>query len=181
MSRIFGAIRQNGYVVREIGAALEHWTRVLGIGPFFLLENARAAEYRYRGKPSNAAVNIALSYSGGVQIELFQPCDDEPSMARDFLAAGHVGLQHFAYWFDSPAAMDAALATVPALGYEEVQSGRFGDPGRFVHIESAAAPGVCIELSEVAGYKAELFAEVEAAARTWDGVTDPIRRVMPRR
>ena len=181
MSRVFGAIRQNGFVVRDLAAALEHWTRVLGIGPFFYMENARPADYRYRGAPSNAAVSLALSYSGGVQIELFSPVDDQPSMAREFLAAGHIGLQHVAYWFDSPNAMDAALAKLPALGYTEVQSGRFGDPGRFVHIESPAAPGVCIELSEVAGYKAELFAEVEAAASAWDGVTDPIRRVMPRR
>ena len=35
MSRIFGPIRQNGYVVRDINAALEHWTSVVGMGPLF--------------------------------------------------------------------------------------------------------------------------------------------------
>ncbi|HKJ25568.1 MAG TPA: VOC family protein, partial [Myxococcota bacterium] len=30
MSLRFGPVRQNGYVVRDIGAALDHWTRVLG-------------------------------------------------------------------------------------------------------------------------------------------------------
>ncbi len=35
MSRIFGAIRQNGYVVRDIEAALDHWIKVIGVGPFF--------------------------------------------------------------------------------------------------------------------------------------------------
>ena len=29
MSRVFGPIRQNGYVVRDIEAALHHWTEVL--------------------------------------------------------------------------------------------------------------------------------------------------------
>ncbi len=30
MSRVFGEIRQNGYVVRDIEAALRHWTETLG-------------------------------------------------------------------------------------------------------------------------------------------------------
>ena len=30
MSRIFGSITQNGYVVRDIHAALKHWIEVLG-------------------------------------------------------------------------------------------------------------------------------------------------------
>ena len=38
MSRIFGRPCQNGYVVRDIEAALKHWTEVLGIGPFFYFE-----------------------------------------------------------------------------------------------------------------------------------------------
>ena len=32
MSRIFGEVRQNGYVVRDIEAALHHWTERLGVG-----------------------------------------------------------------------------------------------------------------------------------------------------
>lgn len=33
MSRHFGKITQNGYVVRDIGAAMRHWSDVLGVGP----------------------------------------------------------------------------------------------------------------------------------------------------
>ncbi len=35
MNRGFGSVRQNGYVVRDIEAALKHWTEVLAVGPFF--------------------------------------------------------------------------------------------------------------------------------------------------
>ncbi len=35
MSRYFGGITQNGYVVRDIEAALKHWTEVMGVGPFW--------------------------------------------------------------------------------------------------------------------------------------------------
>jgi hypothetical protein len=32
MSRIFGAVCQNGYVVRDIRAAMDHWVNVMGVG-----------------------------------------------------------------------------------------------------------------------------------------------------
>ncbi len=51
MSRIFGEVRQNGYVVRDIDAALKHWTEVLGVGPFFYFERAPVSDFRYRGEP----------------------------------------------------------------------------------------------------------------------------------
>ncbi len=53
MSRRFGEIRQNGYVVRDIEAAMSHWTTVLGVGPFFYFERVPIEDFRYRGAPSN--------------------------------------------------------------------------------------------------------------------------------
>jgi len=66
MSRIFGAIRQNGYVIRDIDAALKHWTTVLGVGPFFYLEHVKVDNFRYRGQPSNAEFSVALANSGAL-------------------------------------------------------------------------------------------------------------------
>ena len=98
MSRIFGSVRQNGYVVRDIRAALTHWTERLGVGPFYYIKQAPIEDFRYRGEPSDLVVSIALAQSGPLQIELIQQRNDAPSMYRDFLAAGHEGLQHIAYW-----------------------------------------------------------------------------------
>ena len=70
MSRIFGDVRQNGYVVRNIESALEHWTEVLGVGPFWYFEEAPVEDFRYRGEPSELVVSIALAQSGPLQIEL---------------------------------------------------------------------------------------------------------------
>ncbi len=176
MSRIFGAIRQNGYVVHEIEAALDHWTNVLGVGPFFYMEQVKVDDLRYRGQPTNAQASIALANSGELQIELIQLRNDAPSMWRDFLEAGHEGLQHFAYWMDTPAAMDAALERAAALGYEIGQSGTVGENGRFVYLCTEAHPGTVVELSEACGWKAEFFRKVAKAAENWDG-SDPIRSV----
>ena len=113
MSRIFGEIRQNGYVVRDLAAALRHWTTVLGVGPFFYFEHVKIDDFRYRGQPSSPALSIALANSGALQIELIQQHNDAPSMYRDFLQAGREGLQHVAYWTET---MDADLERLAALG-----------------------------------------------------------------
>ena len=174
MSRIFGAIRQNGYVVRDIEAALDHWVNVLGVGPFFYFDQVKVDDFRYRGQPSDAAASIALANSGELQIELIQLRNDAPSMWRDFLDAGHEGLQHFAYWMETPEAMDSALERASSLGYEVGQSGTVGENGRFVYLCTEAHPGTVVELSEACGWKAKFFQKVAQAAQNWDG-SDPIR------
>jgi catechol 2,3-dioxygenase-like lactoylglutathione lyase family enzyme len=173
MSRIFGEPRQNGYVVRDIEAALKHWTEVLGVGPFFYFERVPIEDFRYRGAPSPLEVSIALANSGTLQIELIEQRNDAPSMYRDFLAGGHEGLQHLAYWTDC---FDERLARLTALGHEVGQSGCIGAGGRFVYLRTETHPGTVIELSEISGAKGRFFAHIAEAARTWDG-REPVRRI----
>jgi catechol 2,3-dioxygenase-like lactoylglutathione lyase family enzyme len=173
MSRRFGEIRQNGYVVRDIDAALKHWTEVLGVGPFFYFDRVPVEDFRYRGESSDLAVSIALANSGPLQIELIQQRNDAPSMYRDFLAAGHEGLQHVACWTRD---FDADLARLEALGYRVGQSGCIGASGRFVYFETQAHPGTVVELSEISGPKGRFFQHIADAAGSWDG-SEPIRRL----
>lgn len=175
MSRLFGEIRQNGYVVRDIEAALAHWTEVLGVGPFFYFERAPIRNFRYRGEPSEVEVSIALGNWGPLQIELIEQRNDAPSMYRDFLAAGHEGLQHVACWTER---FDADLARLEKQGLAVGQAGEAGGPdGRFVYFATCGAhPGTAVELSEVSGPKGRFFAAIADAARTWDG-SDPVREL----
>src|SRR5262245_31746221 len=64
MSRIFGDIVQNGYVVRDIAAAMRHWIEVLGVGPWFYIERLPAPDFTYKGQPSPVDVSLALANSG---------------------------------------------------------------------------------------------------------------------
>lgn len=174
MSRIFGAVRQNGYVVRDIETALRHWTTVLGVGPFFYFERAPITEFSYRGAASPLDVSIALANSGDLQIELIQQRNDAPSMYRDFLAAGREGLQHVAYWTE---AFETELARCLAAGLVVGQAGVAGGAnGRFVYFDTEAHPGTVVELSDASGPKGAFFRHVAEAARTWDG-RDPVRRL----
>ena len=48
MSRIFGKINQNGYVVSDIEAAMDAWV-AHGVGPWFYFENIETDYFRHRG------------------------------------------------------------------------------------------------------------------------------------
>lgn len=171
MSRIFGPVRQAGYVVRDIETALQHWTTVLGIGPFYYVEQVPLDAFTYRGEPSAIDVSIALANSGDLQIELIQQRNDAPSMYRDFINAGHEGLQHLAYW---PASFETALNDALATGYRIGQEGSIGEPGRFAYLETEAHPGTVIELSDVSGPKGAFFEHIRSKAAAWDG-QHPVR------
>ena len=175
MSRFFGAITQNGYVVRDIEAAMRHWIEVIGVGPWFYVERAPIEDFRYQGEPSPVDVSIALANSGALQIELIQQRNEAPSMYRDFLAAGHEGLQHVAYWTRT---FDDDLHRILDAGYAIGQSGHVGTPGRFIYFQTEAHPGTVVELSEISGPKGRMFERIAEAAHNWDG-TDPIRTVWP--
>jgi len=174
MSRIFGDVRQNGYVVADIEAAMKHWTEVLGVGPFFYFEEVPVENFQCRGRPSNPLLSIALTNSGGLQIELIQQRNDAPSLYRDFRSAGHEGLQHLAYWTES---FSADLERALGLGFQVGHSGEVGGPdGRFVYFETRSHPGTMIELSEVSGSKGAFFRHIAETARSWDG-SEAIRRM----
>ena len=171
MSRIFGPIRQLGYVVLDIEAEMRHWTNVLGIGPWFYAERVPLREFRYRGVPSPAEVSVALANSGPLQVELIQARNDAPSMYRDFLAAGRTGLQHVACWTED---FDADFSRAIAHGLRVGMSGEVGARGRYAYFETESHPGTVVELSEIAGPKGTLFRMIREAAEGWDG-GDPVR------
>ncbi len=171
MSRIFGGIRQNGYVVHDIEAAMRHWTEVMGIGPWFYVERAPIRNFRYHGEASDIDLSIALANSGPLQIELIQQRNDAPSMYRDFLKAGLEGLQHVAYWTDE---FETVRTRALDHGFTVGHEGENGDYGPFVYFDSAGHPGTVIELSDVGGPKKRLFQHIADASKDWGGA-DPIR------
>src|SRR5215831_1703046 len=89
-------IKQVAYVVDDLDAAIAHWVKVVGAGPFFRLDHARAADVRYRGVPIEGDVSLALGNSGDVQIELIAPHGDGPTIYRELPR----GVHHLAMFAD---------------------------------------------------------------------------------
>ena len=80
MSRLFGPLRQMGYVVPDVEAAMRHWVEVCGVGPWFYAERLPLTAFTYGGKRyDDIHVSIGLANSGDMQIELIQQRSDHPA------------------------------------------------------------------------------------------------------
>jgi hypothetical protein len=178
MSRIFGPIRQMAYLVRDIDQAMRHWIDIMGVGPFFYIENHAAPHSTYRGQPSSMRLSIAFAQCGAMQIELIQPLNDAPSLLTEFLKSGREGLQHVAFWTMNFA---ADITRYQSLGYEVVQTGGMSGPNNGnVFFAGNGYPAVAhaIEISDISGTKGALFRHIAEAAQDWDG-REPIRKLSP--
>ena len=172
MSALFGKVCQNGYVVRDIDAAMRFWIEKLRVGPFFYVPSVKIDWFRYRGMDSPLEMSVALANSGDLQIELIQQRNDAPSMYLDFLARHGEGLQHMSYLsMDYQALYDRAVAAGCLVGHE----GQIGGPkGRFAYFDTSGHAGTVIEISDISGSKGRFFERVKVAALDWDG-SDPVR------
>ena len=175
MSLLFGPLRQMGYVVRDIEAAMRHWVDVCGVGPWFYADRLPLTSFAYRGaRHDGIHVSVALANSGDTQLELIQQRCETPSMYRDFLAAGHEGLQHWSSW---PEDYDVLYQRALANGYAVGQEGD-SPRGRFVYFADEGHPGTVIEMGHLTPARRCIFDQIRAAALSWDG-HDPIRRQWP--
>src|SRR5882724_8769112 len=94
MAQLFGPIVQNAFVVRNIESAVDHWSRKVGVGPFYLLEHIAFGHVYFRGAPLNIDLSVAIAQWGEIQIELIQQHDASPSIYTEFAARHGEGLQH---------------------------------------------------------------------------------------
>ncbi len=171
MQANYGPIRQIGYVVRDIEAAMQAWSERLRIGPWFYNRRLALDAYSFRGVAYDGFdMSYALANSGDLQIELIQQRCDTPSLYREHLERHGEGLQHICVW---PEDYDAAHALARASGLEPAQEGRFGRI-RFAYFENAAHGGSSLELSEMVPGRMAGIERIRRAAAEWDGA-DPVR------
>ena len=174
MSRLFGEIRQMGYVVRDIEDAMHHWIEVCGVGPWFYIDKLPMFDFHYRGQAGDPHLSIALANSGDVQVELIQQKDDTPTMYQDFLGRGLEGLQHWSSW---PEDYDLLYHQALEAGYEVGQEADT-PRGRFVYFWNEGHPGTVIEMAHLSSERRRIFDAVREAAIDWEGA-EPIRREWP--
>jgi hypothetical protein len=172
MVRPFGPVMQNAFVVPDLDAAMDHWTRVMGVGPFFVLEHIPFAECSFRGRPANIDITVGIAYWGDVQIELIVQHNDAPSIYTEFLGRGLSGMQHMGVITSS---VDDDLARLAERGVRPVQEGRTAAGIRFAYVSTDFHPGAMVELIEAKRGVLAFFDMMREAARNWDG-TDPVRR-----
>ncbi|KQX17871.1 MULTISPECIES: VOC family protein [unclassified Sphingomonas] len=170
--KALGNIIQMAYLPEDFDATLRYWTDTVGVGPFFLMENIRLGDMRYRGQPTDAVFSIAIAYWGDIQIELIRPENDAQSIySGDYAVKDQ--LHHVCIFVDSIA--DARRACADA-GAEILVEGKVGDSGEVIYVDAGGGPGHVIELLQPMAGSEGLFAMIKDAARDWDG-SEPLRKL----
>lgn len=172
MTKIFGPMMQNAFVVDDLDATLDHWVNKMGVGPFYVFEHIQFKEVYYRGEPAFIDMTAAIGYWGDVQIEFIKQHDDEPSIYRDFRSKGLRGMQHMGVITPD---LDEHLGRLEKLGMKPVQWGSMPTGMRFAYVDSDFHPGAMIELIELVPEVTEFFQLMKDAAAGWDGTDALIR------
>ena len=171
--RDIGPVMQIAFVPRDFDAAIAHWTQVMGVGPFFLIENIALEGQRYLGEPSEAVFSIAIAYWGELQIELIRPENDAPGLYTGRHGEGGDVLHHTCILTDDIA---AARTIAAASGATLLVEARVGDDGAVFYADTGGGPGSIVEVLQPATGTREVFAMIKAASIGWDG-TAPLRRL----
>lgn len=169
-------VMQVCFVVPDIDAAMQNWTRTLGIGPFFEFRDLDIDTVRYRGTPTRVRFHIALAQAGDVQIELAQQISGDPYAYSDMYPVGGAGgMHHIAIYVADYA---VALKHFTDQGIAPSVEGLFGDM-YFAYVDTTAQLGCMVEIIEHNPLQEEIFKRVRDGAESWDGVTDPVRPGLP--
>lgn len=170
----YGTPFQAGYVVPDLDAALDHWTRRMKVGPFFLYpQPVPIARVVYRGQVldrTDIIRRVAVGYAGDMMIELIEP-GPAPSAYREFIAAGLQGLHHIGAVAED---FEGVRAQMIADGATVVMEGSL--PGAtFCYLEFGNdPPGTLYEIMDGSEARRRKFGAFREAARDWDG-SDPVR------
>ncbi len=171
MSVLPGPIRQVGYVVADLDAALSSWVN-LGVGPWFVMRGV-PIRAQYRGQECEITISLALANSAEMQFELIQQEGEAPSVYTEFLAAGREGYHQLAYWTEN---FDETMASVREAGWPVVWLGDENVGTRFAYVEPPGSPAQVIEIMELNDMMTNMGTFIRDAAAIWDGA-DPIREL----
>ena len=172
-----GEVMQLAFVPEDFDAAVRHWTQLMGVGPFFLMEGIHLEGMKYRGEPTEAVFDLALAYWGDIQIELIRPRDDHPSIYRGEYADVGGGLHHVCILVDD---IEEAYRVCGEQGAEIVIEGALGD-SRVIYVDPApqseqGGPGSLVEILQQGEGGPGLFGMIKQAGEGWDG-SEPLRKL----
>ncbi|MGE0667895.1 MAG: VOC family protein [Sphingomonadales bacterium] len=167
-------ITQNAWVVADLDRAIERFSRIMRVGPWFKIPKIGLNNVMYRGRPADLDISVAVAFAGHVQLELIEQHNDGPSAYRDAVPKGQEGYHHICFYPDD---YDAELARYRAMGYEVATSGQVTSANnrRFCYIDTRKDLNCMVELVDAPEGGAVVWQAMRKATDAWDGKTDPVR------
>lgn len=165
-----GDVIQLAFFPTDFDATMKYWIETVGVGPFFVLNDVRLDDMKYKGQPTDAVFTMAIGYWGDIQIELIKTDSDAPSLyAGEYAVRDR--LHHVCVFVESIVEAREACA---AVGAQIIVEGKVGPDGAVIYVDPGQGPGHVIEYLQPMSGSEGLFQMMKDAARDWDG-SDPIR------
>lgn len=138
-------LAQVAIVVRDIEAAIDKWTALLGCErpSKMTTEPGLTRNQNVDGQPSDAQAHLAFFDLGGVQLELIQPLGGESSWQKILDERGE-GVHHIAFWTEDMRQTQEAIAPYGPLWH----IGDMGGGGQFAYFKTEPELGVTLEILE---------------------------------
>ena len=160
---------QIAWVVDDLFEACRKWTAAYGVGPFLVLPK-RKSTVTYRGKVTELEMQLAVSQSGPIQLELIQQTSETESVYRDIFPQGSGGVHHLCTITED---FERTKRHYESLGYPSIA--QIGSPTlRVEYFDTYKDFGHITELVEYSEAMMAAHRRNAETCRNWDG-SDPIR------
>ncbi len=146
-------VGQIGIVVRDVKTAMDHYSRILGIGPWTVHTNsAPPLVCTYKGRPANYRVVVAMARAGSLTFELIQYLEGD-TIHRDFAKSRGEGVEHIGMYVPN---LDEALAAMRKAGVSVLQQADgtgYSRDGRYAYLDTEATLGTVLEFIQPASQR----------------------------
>ncbi len=147
-------ISQLGIVVRDLEAAMEHYSKALGIGPWRVTVSAAPPmTCTLRGQPATYRVRLGIAQWGPISMELIQYLEGD-SIHGEFTRTRGEGLEHVGVYVPN---LDEALEAMKERGIGVLQRADgfgYSRDGRYAYLDTEATMGTVVEVIQPASQSA---------------------------
>lgn len=141
-------VGQIGIVVLDIGKAVWYYTKFLNIKPWFRSRTV-SNDATFKGESFRLELDIALAFSGGVEIELIQMRTGRECIYSDIMEKQGGGLHHIGFMVRD---FDQKLDQMKTMGIGVIQSGVIKTVGgavtNYAYLDTVSACGIISEIIE---------------------------------
>jgi hypothetical protein len=141
-------VSQIGIVVPDIGKAVRYYSKFLNIKPWFRSKTT-SNDATFKGESFPLGLDIALAFSGGMEIELIQMLTDRECIYSDIMQKQGGGLHHIGTMVMG---FDQKLDQMKAAGIGVIQSGVIKTVGgavtKYAYMDTVSTCGIIFEIIE---------------------------------
>lgn len=143
-------VRQIGIVVNDLDEAVRYYFRTFNIGPWFRTDFTNA-EHLFRGKEKiHYDLDIALAFSGKMQLELICPKEGDRNIHADHFKSHGEGIHHLGFFVTD---IERRLDVLDKFDIGVLQSGFLESRGKvggsvtkYAYLDTKKIGGIVFEL-----------------------------------